>query len=56
MIDEMDAYIVRDVLSDDLIFVTPKDVLNDDHEVLDENYVGWNRREFSALKDVYFDH
>ena len=28
MIDETDTYIVRDVLSDDLIFVTPEDILN----------------------------
>ncbi len=28
MIDDTDTYIVRDVLTDDLIFVTPEDILN----------------------------
>jgi hypothetical protein len=28
MIDETDTYIVRDVLTDDLMFVTPEDILN----------------------------
>ena len=28
MIDETDTYIVRDVLTDDIIFITPEDALN----------------------------
>jgi hypothetical protein len=28
MIDDADTYIVRDVLTDDIIFITPEDVLN----------------------------
>ncbi len=28
MIDDSDTYIVRDVLTDDIIFITPEDVLN----------------------------
>jgi hypothetical protein len=28
MIDDTDTYIVRDVLTDDIIFITPEDVLN----------------------------
>lgn len=37
MIDDADTYIVRDVLTDDLIFVTPEDILN--HDNTDDNYV-----------------
>ncbi len=41
MIDDTDTYIVRDVLTDDIIFIAPEDVLNNsnsydmlyDHEV-----------------------
>ncbi len=32
IIDETDTYIVRDVLTDDLIFVTPKDILNNGND------------------------
>lgn len=28
MIDDVDTYIVRDVLPDDIIFITPEDALN----------------------------
>lgn len=28
MIDDTDTYIVRDVLTDDIIFITPEDALN----------------------------
>ncbi len=28
MIDDADTYIVRDVLTDDIIFITPEDALN----------------------------
>jgi hypothetical protein len=28
MIDDADTYIVRDVLTDDIIFITPEDVLS----------------------------
>ena len=30
IIDDRDMYIARDVLTDDLIFLTPEDVLGDD--------------------------
>lgn len=31
MIDDTDTYIVRDVLTDDIIFITPEDALNNNN-------------------------
>ena len=40
MIDDVDTYIVRDILTDDIIFITPEDVLNNSScDMLDDNEV-----------------
>ena len=46
MIDDADTYIVRDVLTDDLIFITPEDILsigNGDDTSYD-NYVNFEKK------------
>jgi hypothetical protein len=44
MIDASDTYIVRDVLTDDIIFITPEDALggNNGYDVLYDNEVRIN--------------
>lgn len=46
MIDDTDTYIVRDVLTDELIFVTPEDILDNgtSDDTSDDNYVNFNHR------------
>jgi hypothetical protein len=46
MIDDTDTYIVRDVLTDDLIFVTPEDILNNGYgnNTSYENYVNFKEK------------
>lgn len=38
MIDDADTYIVRDVLTDDIIFITPEDALNSNNNGYDMLY------------------
>jgi hypothetical protein len=44
MIDDADTYIVRDVLTDDIIFITPEDVLSNSnpYDMLYDNEVREN--------------
>jgi len=46
IIDDTDTYIVRDVLTDDLIFVTPEDILNigNGDDTSYDNYVNFEEK------------
>jgi len=52
MIDDADTYIVRDVLTDDIIFITPEDALNtsNSYDMLYDNEV--NIYYYSFFKEL----
>jgi hypothetical protein len=52
MIDDADTYIVRDVLTDDIIFITPEDALNSSngYDMLYDNEV--NIYYYSFFKEL----
>ncbi len=56
MIDDTDTYIVRDVLTDDLIFVTPEDVLNNGngYDTSYDNYVNLKKKHLFSKTIVFF--
>jgi len=56
MIDDTDTYIVRDVLTDDLIFVTPEDVLNNGngYDTSYDNYVNFKKKHLFSKTIAFF--
>jgi hypothetical protein len=56
MIDDTDTYIVRDVLTDDLIFVTPEDVLNNGngYDTSYDNYVNLKKKHLFSKTIAFF--
>jgi hypothetical protein len=55
IIDETDTYIVRDVLTDDLIFVTPEHILNNGNgdTTLYDNDVN-SKKQIKVSKILFF--
>jgi hypothetical protein len=56
MIDDADTYIVRDVLTDDIIFITPEDALNtsNGYDMLYDNEVNIYYSFFQRIKFFFF--
>jgi hypothetical protein len=56
MIDDADTYIVRDVLTDDIIFITPEDALNNSngYDMLYDNEVNIYYSFFQRIKFFFF--
>lgn len=50
MIDDADTYIARDVLTDDIIFITPEDALNNanGYDMLFDNEVGSHQHQLQT--------
>jgi len=56
MIDDTDTYIVRDILTDDLIFVTPEDIINigNGDDTSYDNYVNSKNKQNLFVKNTFF--